>query len=270
MSRRRSRSPAPAHTERVPSALRATSSMVPAGWTWRSRDAGARPEVDGLDAVGGEARQPVAGRPGPVEGAAEPGDDRRRGRPARWARAARRTRPRPRAARARRGARRRRPAWPRPPRPRWPGRAPSPRRRRSRWPRPRPTGRTPPTRRSPTARKLTTATRRSRRTPLVVVVLLAKRTSAWLTSSTMTTHPSARLAAKARSTTSWGERQVARQGTSDVSSGAVAGDRAHRDDSARALRHVDAAGTGAEGQPWLTGATWPGWPLPQLKAPPST
>src|SRR6266487_4466589 len=24
------------------------------------------------------------------------------------------------------------------------------------------------------------------------------------------------------------------------------------------------------GQPWLTGATWPGWPLPQLNAPPST
>jgi len=26
----------------------------------------------------------------------------------------------------------------------------------------------------------------------------------------------------------------------------------------------------ALGQPWLTAATWPGWPLPQLKAPPST
>ena len=26
----------------------------------------------------------------------------------------------------------------------------------------------------------------------------------------------------------------------------------------------------AAGAPWLTGATWPGWPLPQLKAPPST
>src|SRR5579859_7627845 len=26
----------------------------------------------------------------------------------------------------------------------------------------------------------------------------------------------------------------------------------------------------AAGQPWLTGATWPGWPLPQLNAPPST
>ena len=24
----------------------------------------------------------------------------------------------------------------------------------------------------------------------------------------------------------------------------------------------------ADGQPWLTGATWPGWPLPQLNAPP--
>ena len=24
------------------------------------------------------------------------------------------------------------------------------------------------------------------------------------------------------------------------------------------------------GQPWLTGATWPGWPFPQLNAPPST
>ncbi len=26
----------------------------------------------------------------------------------------------------------------------------------------------------------------------------------------------------------------------------------------------------ADGQPWLTAATWPGWPLPQLKAPPRT
>ena len=26
----------------------------------------------------------------------------------------------------------------------------------------------------------------------------------------------------------------------------------------------------AAGAPWLTGATWPGWPLPQLNAPPST
>ena len=25
----------------------------------------------------------------------------------------------------------------------------------------------------------------------------------------------------------------------------------------------------ATGQPWLTGAVWPGWPLPQLTAPPS-
>ena len=26
----------------------------------------------------------------------------------------------------------------------------------------------------------------------------------------------------------------------------------------------------AGGQPWLTAATWPGWALPQLNAPPST
>ena len=30
------------------------------------------------------------------------------------------------------------------------------------------------------------------------------------------------------------------------------------------------AASKADGQPWLTGATCPGWALPQLKAPPST
>ncbi len=44
--------------------------------------------------------------------------------------------------------------------------------------------------------------------------------------------------------------------------------RAHRPDSSRALR-TRTPRTSTEGQPWLTGATWPGWPLPQLKAPPS-
>jgi hypothetical protein len=35
------------------------------------------------------------------------------------------------------------------------------------------------------------------------------------------------------------------------------------------VEDVDAANS-ADGQPWLTGATWPGWALPQLKAPPRT
>ena len=44
--------------------------------------------------------------------------------------------------------------------------------------------------------------------------------------------------------------------------------RAHRPDSARVLSTRTPL-TSTEGQPWLTGATWPGWPLPQLNAPPS-
>ena len=43
-----------------------------------------------------------------------------------------------------------------------------------------------------------------------------------------------------------------------------------RRSSARLLRALSTRTprTSADGQPWLTGATWPGWPLPQLKAPP--
>ncbi len=43
----------------------------------------------------------------------------------------------------------------------------------------------------------------------------------------------------------------------------------HRPDSARAFR-MRTPLTSTDGQPWDTGATWPGWPLPQLNAPPST
>ena len=261
--------PAPAHTERVPSALRATSSMVPAGWTWRQPEPGARPEVDGLDPVGGEARQPVARGAGPVEGVAEPGDDpaqdRRRGRHRRVVEG--------RHVRARssgstegsgvvggRGRGR--------PRSRWPGRARPRRPRRSRWPPPRRSAANPALTVPVDRLKLTTATRRSRRTPLVVVVLLAKRTSAWLTSSTMTTHALGAARGQGPLDHLLGRGQTP-LGLTLRPSLRVTGRRRHRDDSARALRTLTARNS-AEGQPWLTGATWPGWPLPQLKAPPST
>ena len=70
------------------------------------------------------------------------------------------------------------------------------------------TSTTPLRRDTPTApaATATTVTVRSRRTPLVVVVLSAKRTSAWLVSSTSTMHPSApprEAAAKPSSTTDW-------------------------------------------------------------------
>ena len=45
--------------------------------------------------------------------------------------------------------------------------------------------------------------------------------------------------------------------------------RDHRPDSSRALR-IRTPRTSTDGQPCDTGATWPGCPLPQLNAPPST
>src|SRR5262249_36145597 len=42
----------------------------------------------------------------------------------------------------------------------------------------------------------------------------------------------------------------------------------HRPPSLRVLSTLTPR-TNAAGQPWLTGATWPGWALPQLNAPPS-
>ena len=76
-------------------------------------------------------------------------------------------------------------------------------------------------------------------TPLVVVVLRAKRTSAWLVSSTMTMHPSApRLDRR-------GQRVL-----NDLWAAIIG----HRPASARALRMFTPR-TSTEGQPWLTGAT---------------
>ena len=43
---------------------------------------------------------------------------------------------------------------------------------------------------------------------------------------------------------------------------------AHRPPSVRALSTFTFR-TSADGAPWLTGATWPGWPFPQLNAPQS-
>ncbi len=110
-------------------------------------ESGARAEVDGLDAVGGEARQPVAGgdrarakaSPSPAITPPSTAGDVGTGASSKWPagrpgppplrRAPSRTRPR-----ARPGRRRPRPAPPRPPRPRWPAPAPRRRRRHSRWP----------------------------------------------------------------------------------------------------------------------------------------
>ncbi len=112
----------------------------------------------------------------------------------------------------------------------------------------------------------TTLTSRARCTPFVVVVLRAKRTSAWLPSCTRTTQPSAPpldAAARPASTTSWAGI-TGRPGWA-----AQAGRRAQRPDSARALSTLTPR-TRTEGQPCETGATCPGCPLPQLNAPPST
>ena len=95
---------------------------------------------------------------------------------------------------------------------------------------------------------------RERDTPLVVSVLPAQRRLAAEVSSAITTQSSDRAAARARSTVSAGEIPMVLG--HDAPSSAVLSIRTPR------IR--------AAGQPWLTGAIWPGWPLPQLNAPPST
>ncbi len=101
-----------------------------------------------------------------------------------------------------------------------------------------------------------TVTVRRRATPLVVSVLLAQRRLASVDSSAMTTQPSAREQASALSTSSRGPVELT-DGLAVIrpASSLVLSIRTRRN---RAL-----------GQPWLTAATCPGWPLPQLNAPPS-
>ena len=104
---------------------------------------------------------------------------------------------------------------------------------------------------APPSTKETTTTCRERIAPLVVRLLLAQRRLASELSTTKVTWPSAVEAASARSTISCG------------------GELGHRPASCTVLRMLTFSNR-ADGQPWLTGATWPGWALPQLNAPPST
>ena len=104
-----------------------------------------------------------------------------------------------------------------------------------------------------------TVSLRPRITPLVVRVFAAQRRLASLDSSATTTQPSAEESSRARSTTSCAITLVV------VLLDLVA----HRPASAWVLR-IRTPRNSVEGQPWLTAATCPGWPLPQLNAPPST
>ena len=249
--RRSRRCPAPAQAERVPSALRATRWRAPVGWAWRQPEPG-RACPGRWSPPGARRTRPA---PGPA-GSARPkaprqaGEHRRtaptgRSRPAGASKSTASAPARPtRGAASSAGGEPRGVGLGR----RAPGR---PRRRR-------PPRRATPGRRArrPTVgTKLTTVTRRSRRTPLVVVVLLAKRTSASLRVLDDDHAVVRRPPASAASTTS-----------------GAGGEPARRRSPARlrpGVEDVARRRTSADGQPWLTGATWPGWPLPQLKAPPS-
>ena len=91
-------------------------------------------------------------------------------------------------------------------------------------------------------------------------VLLAQRRLASLTASPMTTHASASTEVK---------RPLHQLLGPGPCGGAVVDAAAHRPDSSAAFS-TRTCRNRAAGEPWLTGATWPGCPLPQLKAPPST
>ena len=95
---------------------------------------------------------------------------------------------------------------------------------------------------------------RERATPLVVSVLPAQRRFAVEVSSAITTQSSDR---------GRGQRPL---------DGFLRGGPHHRGHAApsSAVLSIRTPRNSADGQPWLTGATWPGWPLPQLNAPPST
>ena len=114
----------------------------------------------------------------------------------------------------------------------------------------------------PAARRLTaiTVSCRERETPLVVSVLPAQRRFAVELSSAITMQSSERAAASARSTVSCGP----------VACGVAVRHcvlRGHAPSSA--VLSTRTPRISAVGQPWLTGATCPGWPFPQLNAPSS-
>ena len=90
-------------------------------------------------------------------------------------------------------------------------------------------------------------------TPLVVRVLLAQRRLALVVSLTIAMHCSDVEVSSAWSTSRCGRRLLSHQA---VPSSVVFRMRMSRNS--------------ADGQPWLTAATWPGWALPQLNAPPSS
>ena len=97
-----------------------------------------------------------------------------------------------------------------------------------------------------------TVSLREAATPLVVSVLPAQRRLAVEVSSAITTQSS---------------QVAAGQGPLDGLLRRLS--RVMRPASCAVLRILTPRMSTA-GQPWLTGATWPGWPLPQLNAPPST
>ena len=189
----------PTQAEPLPSAVRPTRLTAAGRLHVREPHPGRAAEIQRRHVLLGEARQDGVAGPGPPEGA-------RQGRQHALERArvgllgsgAEVAVPAG-SAPARPGRRRRRPAAPPA---RRPGRPP-PSRPRRRLRRRRSAGRCRPTRRPARSRSPSGP----RCTPLVVVVFSAKRTSAWLLSSTSTMQPSApqrrRAAARPRSTSSW-------------------------------------------------------------------
>ena len=195
----------------------------------------------------GEARQPRSRRPGPSEGVTEPREHVAEPGQARHHRGSREVAPASDRVRGdkRSGVLGRLGPWPRSPRPGGRGRSRrrhhccSPYRRLSR-------------RRSPERRS------RSR---------CGRGASRW----------SSRCCSRSGARPRWPPRRSRRsrpivEASSDLLHDALGRDQAtfagaHRPDSARVFSTLMPRNS-ADGQPWLTGATWPGWPLPQLNAPP--
>ena len=235
--------PRPAQTEREKSGLLPLSSTRPVGWSVRSRRPVEVPRYVVAHGVLGEAEEQLVAVAGLAEGLPERrrevGEDLDRGLGRVGV---------PVAAAGRRLAR---PAGRRPRRVRRPARP-------ARWRRParrRPASRCGRRCRRPCRRRR----RRTRRRRRAASASRRWWSGCWPPSAgwpptlsvTKVTCPSAVEAASARSTSSCGVQ------------------RAHRPASWTVLRMLTFSNS-AVGQPWLTGATCPGWALPQLKAPPST
>ena len=114
--------------------------------------------------------------------------------------------------------------------------------------------------------KDTTVTSLRRITPLVVRVLLAQRRLALVEASRTTRQSSAVEAARASSTRCCGTHC----GLAVLRGVVIASSPGPQwADSSLVLR-IRTSRNSAAGHPWETGATWPGWALPQLTAPPSS